>query len=88
MLSGLRYSVFGLGNSLYGEHYNSVGKNLFHWLGQLSGTAVYPLGEGDQNVAQSKNGGLSKNWLVIFNFGCLGELGNVSYHKDVQLFKN
>ena len=58
MLRGLHYAVFGLGNSLYGEHYNSVGKNLFGWLGQLSGTAVCPLGEGDQNVVQSKHGGL------------------------------
>ena len=66
MLSGLHYSVFGLGNSLYGEHYDTVGRNLFLWLGQLSGTAAYPLGEGDQNVAQSKHGGLSKNRLVLY----------------------
>lgn len=57
MLSGLRYTVFGLGNSLYGEHYNTSGRNLFNWLGQLSGKAVYPLGLGDQNVAASAHGG-------------------------------
>ena len=59
LLSGLNYAVFGLGHSLYGDHYNAAGKNLFDWLGRLSGTAVHPLGLGDQNVAQSTHGGES-----------------------------
>lgn len=57
LLSGLNFAVFALGNSLYKEHYNVVGRNLFDWLGRLSGTPVYQLGLGDQNVAQSINGG-------------------------------
>lgn len=57
LLSKLNYAVFALGNSLYTEHYNTVGRNLFDRLGKLSGVAVYPLGLGDQNVAQSVNGG-------------------------------
>ena len=57
LLSKLNFTVFALGNSLYKEHYNSVGKNLFDWLNRLSGTPVYPLGLGDQNVAESVNGG-------------------------------
>lgn len=57
LLSGVHFTVFGLGNSLYTEHYNTVGRNLFDWLSRLSGTSVYPLGLGDQNVAQSVHGG-------------------------------
>ena len=56
-LSGLHYAVFGLGDSLYGENYNTVGKGVFEWLEQLSAAAVFPLGLGDQNVAESKHGG-------------------------------
>ena len=53
MLAGLHFTVFGLGNSVYGENYNIVGKSLFEWLGKLSATVVYPLGLGDQNGPQS-----------------------------------
>ena len=57
LLSGVNFSVFALGNSLYSDHYNVVGRNLYDWLSKLSGSSVYPLGLGDQNVAQSVNGG-------------------------------
>lgn len=61
LLSGLQYAVFGLGNSLYSEHYNTVAKNLSDGLSRLSGTSVYSLGLGDQNVAQSVHGGKGKS---------------------------
>ena len=57
LLSHLKFTVFALGNSLYADHYNGAGRNLFDWLSRLSGTPVYPLGLGDQNVAESANGG-------------------------------
>lgn len=57
LLSGLNFAVFGLGNSLYSEHYSTVAKNLHDGLSRMSGTAVYSLGLGDQNVAQSVHGG-------------------------------
>ena len=57
LLSGVYYAVFALGNSLYTQHYNTVGRELYHHLHQLSARPVYPLGLGDQNVAQSKYGG-------------------------------
>ena len=57
LLNALRYTVFALGNSEYTEHYNTVGRNLFDRLNRLSGVAVYPLGLGDKNVAESDNGG-------------------------------
>lgn len=57
LLSGVNFTVFALGNSLYSDHYNVVGRNLYDGLSKLSGSPVYPLGLGDQNVAQSVNGG-------------------------------
>ena len=38
MLKGLKYAVFGLGNSLYSDHYNAVGKQVDKFLFQLSAT--------------------------------------------------
>lgn len=61
-LSGLHYTVFGLGDSQYGENYNKVGKGVFDWLEQLSAAPVFPLGLGDQNVAESKNGGVDEDF--------------------------
>ena len=57
LLSELKFTVFALGNSLYANHYNTVGKHLFDGLHRLSGSSVYPLGLGDQNVAESTHGG-------------------------------
>ncbi len=57
LLSNLKFAVFGLGDSLYGDNYNTTAKNLFDWLSKLSATPVYPLGLGDQNVSESKSGG-------------------------------
>lgn len=68
LLSGVKFAVFALGNSLYADHYNSVGRNLFDWLSKLSATPVCALGLGDQNVAQSANGGKTAYmwWEVLY----------------------
>ena len=68
LLSRLHFTVFALGNSLYAEHYNAVGRNLFDWLGRLSGKPVYPLGMGDQNVVQSINGSKEE---VMCDYNCV-----------------
>ena len=57
LLSGLHFAVFGLGDSLYREHYNATGRSLFGWLSSLTASPIYPLGLGDQNVVLSKYGG-------------------------------
>ncbi|KAM4648112.1 S-adenosyl-L-methionine-dependent tRNA 4-demethylwyosine synthase TYW1-like isoform 5-T7 [Amazona ochrocephala] len=54
-LKGLRYAVFGLGNSVYVDHYNTVGRNIDRWLWMLSASRVMTRAEGDCNVAQSKH---------------------------------
>ncbi|XP_030328248.1 S-adenosyl-L-methionine-dependent tRNA 4-demethylwyosine synthase TYW1-like isoform X4 [Strigops habroptila] len=55
-LKGLRYAVFGLGNSVYVDHYNTVGRNIDRWLWMLSASRIMTCAEGDCNVAQSKHG--------------------------------
>ncbi|EMP41075.1 tRNA wybutosine-synthesizing protein 1 like protein [Chelonia mydas] len=61
-LRGMRYAVFGLGNSLYVDHYNTVGKNIDKWLWMLSASRVMTRAEGDCNVAKSKHGSIEADF--------------------------
>ncbi|XP_075892719.1 S-adenosyl-L-methionine-dependent tRNA 4-demethylwyosine synthase TYW1 isoform X2 [Nelusetta ayraudi] len=63
-LKGLRYAVFGLGNSVYVGHYNTVGKNMDKWLWMLSGVRIMTRGEGDCNVIKSRNGSVQADFLA------------------------
>uniref|UniRef100_A0A3Q1J330 S-adenosyl-L-methionine-dependent tRNA 4-demethylwyosine synthase TYW1 n=1 Tax=Anabas testudineus TaxID=64144 RepID=A0A3Q1J330_ANATE len=63
-LKGLRYAVFGLGNSVYFGHYNTVGKNVDKWLWMLSGMRIMTRGEGDCNVVKSRNGSVQADFLA------------------------
>ncbi|NXV37564.1 TYW1 synthase, partial [Rissa tridactyla] len=68
-LKGLRYAVFGLGNSVYVDHYNTVGRNIDRWLWMLSASRIMTRAEGDCNVAQSKHGSIEADfeaWKVKF----------------------
>ncbi|XP_071351773.1 S-adenosyl-L-methionine-dependent tRNA 4-demethylwyosine synthase TYW1 [Trachinotus anak] len=68
-LKGLRYAVFGLGNSVYVGHYNTVGKNVDKWLWMLSAVRVMTRAEGDCNVVKSRNGSIQADfqaWKVKF----------------------
>ncbi|XP_037322313.2 S-adenosyl-L-methionine-dependent tRNA 4-demethylwyosine synthase TYW1 [Pungitius pungitius] len=68
-LKGLRYAVFGLGNSVYVGHYNTVGTNVDKWLWMLSAVRVMTRGEGDCNVVKSRNGSVQADfvaWKVKF----------------------
>lgn len=62
LLKGVKYAVFGLGNSLYKEHYNEVSIKVDKWLSQLSATPVIVRGEGNENVADSIHGGLEADF--------------------------
>jgi len=64
MLGGLGYTVFGLGDSLYTEHYNTVGRDVDRFLHQLQGNRVHPLGLGDENVSNSKAGSLEGDFDI------------------------
>ncbi|KAJ8044014.1 S-adenosyl-L-methionine-dependent tRNA 4-demethylwyosine synthase [Holothuria leucospilota] len=67
LLSGVHYSVFGLGNSLYKENYNKVSRNVDIWLKTLHATPVVARGYGDANVANSKHGGIEKDFEAWTN---------------------
>ncbi|KAM4741962.1 S-adenosyl-L-methionine-dependent tRNA 4-demethylwyosine synthase TYW1 [Anableps anableps] len=61
-LKGLRYAVFGLGNSVYVGHYNTVGKNVDKWLWMLSAKRIMSRGEGDCNVVKSRHGSVQADF--------------------------
>nr|XP_009942948.1 PREDICTED: S-adenosyl-L-methionine-dependent tRNA 4-demethylwyosine synthase-like [Opisthocomus hoazin] len=61
-LKGLRYAVFGLGNSVYVDHYNTVGRNVDRWLWMLGASRIMTRAEGDCNVAQSKHGSIEADF--------------------------
>ncbi|KFQ11358.1 tRNA wybutosine-synthesizing protein 1, partial [Leptosomus discolor] len=61
-LKGLRYAVFGLGNSVYVDHYNTVGRNTDRWLWMLGASRIMTRAEGDCNVAQSKYGSIEADF--------------------------
>ncbi|XP_060029538.1 S-adenosyl-L-methionine-dependent tRNA 4-demethylwyosine synthase TYW1 isoform X2 [Erinaceus europaeus] len=63
-LKGMRYAVFGLGNSAYVNHFNKVGKNFDKWLWMLGAHRVVTHGEGDCNVVQSKHGSIEADFTA------------------------
>ncbi|KAM6155844.1 S-adenosyl-L-methionine-dependent tRNA 4-demethylwyosine synthase TYW1-like [Rhynchocyon petersi] len=63
-LKGLRYAVFGLGNSAYASHFNKVSKNVDKWLWQLGARRVLARGVGDCNVVSSRHGSIEADFSV------------------------
>ncbi|XP_037670856.1 S-adenosyl-L-methionine-dependent tRNA 4-demethylwyosine synthase TYW1 isoform X2 [Choloepus didactylus] len=61
-LKGMRYAVFGLGNSAYASNFNKVGKNVDKWLWMLGAHRVMTRGEGDCDVAKSKHGSIEADF--------------------------
>ena len=47
--AGLRYAVFGLGNSTY-EHFNAMAKVVDKKLEAMGGVRVHPMGMGDDDI--------------------------------------
>ncbi|XP_029212555.2 LOW QUALITY PROTEIN: S-adenosyl-L-methionine-dependent tRNA 4-demethylwyosine synthase TYW1-like [Acropora millepora] len=69
LLKDLNYAVFGLGDSLYEDNFNLVGRNVDKRLEILSARKLFPLGVGDENLANSKHGGTEndfKFWSTKF----------------------
>ncbi|GFO41183.1 S-adenosyl-l-methionine-dependent tRNA 4-demethylwyosine synthase [Plakobranchus ocellatus] len=65
-LSGLHFTVVGLGNSLYGEHFNMVAKKVDDWLHTLSANRILTPCLADENVIKSEHKGLQEDleaWL-------------------------
>nr|XP_060612879.1 S-adenosyl-L-methionine-dependent tRNA 4-demethylwyosine synthase TYW1 [Anolis sagrei ordinatus] len=51
-LRGLRFAVFGLGDSAYQENYNVVGRHVDQWLWSLGAQRVLPLCRGDADPSR------------------------------------
>ncbi|XP_035690787.1 S-adenosyl-L-methionine-dependent tRNA 4-demethylwyosine synthase TYW1-like isoform X2 [Branchiostoma floridae] len=64
LLGKLKYAVFGLGSSEYGDNFNMASRKLEQWLQTLGAQGVFPRGEGDQNVAGSRHGSLEQDFAV------------------------
>lgn len=50
LLKGMRYSVFGLGNSVYKENFNKVAIEIDESLDKLSATQILPIVKADENA--------------------------------------
>lgn len=88
MLESMKYTVFGLGNSIYESNYNSVGKNLDVWLKKLSASSIFPVGLGDDNTMRTDKGNVSKdfeNWMELFFTKCLTEDSSETVIKEISL---
>lgn len=62
LLRNMKYAVFGLGNSLYAENFNSVSRNLDSWLHLLQAHRIASVTLGDENVTESKFGGIENDF--------------------------
>lgn len=74
LLHGLQYTIFGLGNSIYENNYNTVAKQLDGWLCKLSAQRVYPVALGDENVSREGQGNLTND----FNTWATGFLNSLN----------
>ena len=83
-LADVRFSVFGLGNSLYSENYNVIGRNIDKWLSQIGAERYAPLGLGDENVAESLHGNIEAD----FDHWCEGILNLLKNPLDTTAKKN
>ncbi|XP_063216466.1 S-adenosyl-L-methionine-dependent tRNA 4-demethylwyosine synthase TYW1-like isoform X2 [Bacillus rossius redtenbacheri] len=62
LLKGMKYAVFGLGNSQYAEHFNQVARQVDRWLHKLRATRVAKLGLGDEDTATSRHGSVEADF--------------------------
>lgn len=52
-LSNVRYTIFGVGDSNYGDNFNLAAKNLDQWLTTLCAKKFFALGLGDESIPMS-----------------------------------
>ncbi|XP_030848141.1 NADPH--cytochrome P450 reductase [Strongylocentrotus purpuratus] len=78
-LSGVKYTVFGLGNKTY-EHYNAMGKYLDKRLEELGGERIFELGLGDddQNIEEDFVTWKDRFWPAVCEYYGLEATGDES----------
>lgn len=83
MLQGMRHAVFGLGDSLYTDHYNTVARDVDNFLAQLGSSRYHPLGLGDENVLKSVTGSLETDFDE-WRSGLLSKMGGIHVDEDIE----
>ncbi|KDQ97265.1 S-adenosyl-L-methionine-dependent tRNA 4-demethylwyosine synthase-like [Zootermopsis nevadensis] len=66
LFKGMKFAVFGLGNSQYKDHFNQVGKQVDRWLQDLHAARFIKLGVGDEDTSASKRGSIEadfQDWI-------------------------
>ena len=86
--SGLKYTVFGLGNRQY-EHYNKMGRYIDKRLEALGGTRIFQYGEGDDDQNLDEDFYRLQNFpfdsIRLDTFFCLVDLGFPKEGKSLSL---
>ena len=86
-LSNLQHAVFGLGNSLYQQHFNTAAKDVDTFLSQLGSARMLNLGLGDENVADSKTGSIEtdfQKWVDLLTHSLLDRDNNPPVTEDLE----
>ena len=88
MLQGMRHTVFGLGDSLYTDHYNTVARDVDTYLAQLGSSRFQTLGLGDENVLKSVTGSMETDFeawkFELVTKMSEGQVKNLDEDKDVE----
>lgn len=83
-LVGMKYTVFGLGNTQY-EHYNKMGKDVDARMDELGATRVYRYGEGDDDGSLEDD---FEEWKAeLWGSLCRSELGVELARSDLVVAK-
>uniref|UniRef100_A0A3P8WTS6 NADPH--cytochrome P450 reductase n=2 Tax=Cynoglossus semilaevis TaxID=244447 RepID=A0A3P8WTS6_CYNSE len=85
-LSGLNYSIFGLGNKTY-EHYNAMGKYVDKRLEELGAKRIYDLGMGDDdgNIEEDFISWREQFWPAVCEHFGVESLGDDSSIRQYEL---
>jgi len=63
-MSGVRYAIFGCGNSVYGSNFNKVARQIDEYMGGLSAKRIWPTGMGDYDSGEMDQ--QFKKWTNAF----------------------
>ncbi|TPX53754.1 hypothetical protein PhCBS80983_g06184 [Powellomyces hirtus] len=80
-MRNLRFAVFGLGDSVYGEHYCTVSKRVDKYLGELGGRRMCPLAFGDKSDDTEHQ---FVSWTKLYLSRLLGVANHLSVARDMN----
>lgn len=68
-LQSTRFAVFGVGNSLYGDNFNTVARKIHQEFVSLGGDAICPVGLGDEDSGDLE--GHLQDWSRTVRIVCM-----------------